>query len=155
MADTGMFGDNGPALDREAIIEAVRDADVIVLGFDFTTDRLLIDLRDDARGHTPPIVEMVEPLADVDERRIWLSARRPGLRAPGQFLFFVWPHSVAYLEALPLLTGAAERIRSEQGVDVSDLIADVLRDLRSRERTDMLAAVRGGEGFETLWSRLD
>lgn len=153
MPDVGMFGDNGPALDPEMVEEAVRDADVIVLGFDFTADRLLIDLRDDPRGHTPPIVEIVEPLADADERQIWLSARRPGLRAPEQFLFFVWPHSVAYLAASPLLTGAEARIRSEQGVDVRELLADVLAELRERERTDLLAAVRGGEGFETLWSR--
>lgn len=153
MPDVGMFGDNGPALDPEAIDEAVRDADVIVLGFDFTTDRLLVDLRDDPRGHTPPIVEMVEPLAGADERQIWLSARRPGLRPPEQFLFFVWPHSVAYLEASPLLSGASARIRGEQGVDVSAMIAEILDDLRGREHTDMLAAVRGGEGFETLWSR--
>ena len=153
MADVGMFGDNGPALDPEAIDDAVRDADVIVLGFDFTTDRLLVDLRDDPRGHTPPIVEMVEPLNDSDERQIWLSARRPGLRAPEQFLFFVWPHSVAYLDASPLLSGAARRIQDEQGVDVGEALADILADLRDRERTDMFAAVRGGEGFETLWSR--
>ena len=153
MADTGMFGDNGPALDPEAIEEAVRDADVIVLGFDFTPDRLLVDLRDDPRGHTPPIVEIVEPLAGADERQIWLSARRPGLRAPEQFLFFTWPHSVAYLGASPLLSRAAERIQDEQGVDVREQIADVLTDLHERERVDLLAAVRGGEGFETLWSR--
>ncbi|MFA7248222.1 MAG: hypothetical protein WC273_01150 [Dehalococcoidia bacterium] len=153
MAELGMFGDNGPILDPGAIDEAVREADVIVLGFDFTADRLLIDLRDDARGHTPPIVEMVEPLAGAEERQIWLSARRPGLRAPEEFLFFVWPHSVAYLQASPLLTGAAERIRNEQGVDVHEMIAEAVQDLRSRERMDMLAAVRGGEGFETLWRR--
>ncbi|MGE3858257.1 MAG: hypothetical protein AB7G21_14985 [Dehalococcoidia bacterium] len=153
MPDVGMFGDNGPALDPEAIDEAVRDADVIVLGFDFTPDRLLIDLRDDPRGHTPPIVELVEPLNDAGERQIWLSARRPGLRAPEQLLFFVWPHSVAYLAASPLLSGAVRRIDEEQGVDVHDLLADALDDLRGRERTDLLAAVRGGEGFETLWSR--
>ena len=153
MADAGMFGDNGPSLDPRAIARAVRDADVIVLAFEFTADRLLIDLRDDPRGHTPPIVEMVEPLAGVDERRIWLSARRPGLRPPEQFLFFVWPHSAGYLEASPLLPGAADRIRREQGVDVHEAIADVVQDLRGRERIDMLAAVRGGEGFETLWSR--
>ena len=153
MPDAGMFGDNGPALDPEVIAEAVREADVILLGFEFTGDRLLIDLRDDPRGHTPPILELVEPLAGVDERQIWLSERRPGLRPPEQFLFFVWPHSVGYLEASPLLRGAADRIRREQGVDVREAIADTVQDLRSRERIDVLAAVRGGEGFETLWSR--
>jgi len=148
-----MFGDNGPALDPDAIEDAVREADVIVLGFDFTAERLLIDLRDDPRGHTPPIVEIVEPLQDADERQIWLSARRPGLREPERFLFFVWPHSVAYLDASPLLRGAAARILDEQGVDVREPIADAMRELRDRERADMHAAVRGGEGFETLWSR--
>ena len=148
-----MFGDNGPALDPDAIAEAVREADVIVLGFDFTTDRLLVDLRDDPRGHTPPIVEIVEPLRDAEERQIWLSARRPGLRPPEHFLFFTWPHSMGYLDESPLLRGAADRIDEEQGVDVRDMLADVMRDLRSRERADMHAAVRGGEGFETLWSR--
>ena len=153
MAHAGMFGDNGPALDDEAIDEAVRDADVIVLGFEFTEDRLLIDLRDDPRGRTPPIVELVEPLAGVEERRIWLSGRRPGLRTPEELVFFVWPHSVAYLEISPLLAGAAERIRREQGVDVRDMLADTMTDLHDRERSDVFAAVRGGEGFETLWSR--
>ena len=153
MADVGMFGDNGPDLDPEMIEEAVRGADVIVLGFDFTPDRLLIDLRDDPRGHTPPIVEIVEPLAGVDEREIWLSARRPGLRTPEEFLFFVWPHSVTYLDASPLLSGAAARIEAEQHVNVREQIADIVTDLRGRERVDLLAAVRGGEGFETLWSR--
>lgn len=148
-----MFGDNGPDLDPEMIEDAVRGADVIVLGFDFTADRLLIDMRDDPRGHTPPIVEIVEPLADADERQIWLSARRPGLRAPEQFLFFVWPHSVGYLEASPLLQGAAERIQREQRVEVRVLLTDVMQDLRRHEHRDMQAAVRGGEGFETLWSR--
>lgn len=148
-----MFGDNGPVLDPEGIEEALRDAEVIVLGFDFTSDRLLIDLRDDPRGHTPPILELVEPLANPAERQIWLSARRPGLRAPEQFIFFTWPHSVGYLEASPLLHGAQARIRAEQGVDVSLDIADAVEVLRDRERRDLLAAVRGGEGFETLWSR--
>ncbi len=153
MADTGMFGDNGPALDPETVEAAVRESDVIVLGFEFTADRLLIDLRDDPHGHTPPIVEIVEPLADAQERQIWLSARRPGLRHPEQFLFFVWPHSVLYLAASPLLHGATERIRREQVMDVQPAIDEIVQDLREREREDLLTAVRGGVGFETLWSR--
>ena len=150
-----MFGDNGPALDQDAIDEAVSEAEGIVLGFDFTAERLLIDMRDDPRGRTPPIVELVEPLANAQERHIWLSARRPGLRAPDELLFFLWPHSVAYLESSALLEGAAARIEHEQGVNVRDFIADAVQELRGHEQHDLLAAVRGGEGFETLWSRAD
>ena len=153
MTEFGMFGDNGPSLDRESIDEAVREAEVLVIGFDFTADRLLIDMRDDPRGHTPPFIEIVEPLADADERQIWLSGRRPGVRAPEQLLFFVWPHSVDYLNASPLLSGAAARIKREQGVDVQDMIEEAVQDLHDRERRDLITAVRGGEGFETLWTR--
>ena len=149
-----MFSEDGPALDREAMDEALEEADVIVLGFDFTDDRLLIDLRDDPRGRTPPIVEIVEPLADAEERRIWLSARRPGLRPPEELLFFVWPHTVASLQASPLIDGAARRIEGEQRLNVRVILGEALDDLRGRERRDLASAVRGGEGFETLWSRL-
>ena len=148
-----MYGDDGPALDQDAIEEALREAQVIVLGFDFTAERLLIDLRDDPRQHTPPIVELVAPVADAQQRRTWLNTRRAGLRAPDELLFFVWPHSVAYLEASTLLQGAAARIEREQGVDVRGSLAAAVRDLRGYERRDLAAAVRGGEGFETLWSR--
>jgi hypothetical protein len=149
-----MFSEDGPALDQEAMDEALQDADVIVLGFDFTDDRLLIDLRDDPRGNTPPIVEIVEPLANAEERQIWLSGRRPGLRHPDELLFFVWPNSVTALERSPLIEGAAQRIEREQHVDVRGNLRDTMDDLRERERFDLIAAVRGGEGFETLWSRL-
>ena len=149
-----MFSEDGPALDQEAMDEALRDADVLVLGFDFTDDRLLIDLRDDPRGHTPPIVEIVEPLADAEERQIWLSGRRPGLRPPDELLFFVWPHSVNALQNSPLIEGAAVRIEGEQRVNVRTLLGEAMDELRSRERLDLAAAVSGGEGFETLWSRL-
>lgn len=150
-----MYGDDGPALDEGAIAEALRQAQVIVLGFDFTAERLLIDLRDDPQRHTPPIVELVAPVADAHQRRTWLNARRAGLRPPDELLFFVWPHSVGYLEASVLLAGAAERIEREQGFDVRGWMASAVRELRTYERRDVVAAVRGGEGFETLWSRVD
>ena len=65
-----MFGDNGPAVDPAGIEHALREAEVMVIGFEFTADRLLIDLRDDPRGHTPPICELVEPLGNPAERQI-------------------------------------------------------------------------------------
>ncbi len=151
--DLGMFGDDGPTIDRATIDYAVREAEVLLLGFDFTPDRLLIDMRNDREGHTPPIVELVEPLADAAERQVWLAGRRPGLPPPARFMFFTWPHSVHYLAVSPLITRTTARIRSEQGVDLRELIADALHDLRRREHRDLLSAVRGGEGFETLWSR--
>lgn len=150
-----MFGDNGPAVDLDAIDEVVGEADVMVVGFDFTADRLLLDMRVDDHRHTPPIVEIVEPVGSAQERAAWLSARRPGVVPPERFVFFVWPHTVNYLEASPLFHGVAGRIDVEHGMDVRHELAGAVYDLSRRERLNTIAAIRGQEGFETLWARQD
>ena len=58
-----VYGDNGVALDLDSAVDAVAAADILVLGFPFCAERLLIDLRQD--DHTSPIVDVVEPLASV------------------------------------------------------------------------------------------
>lgn len=150
-----MFGDNGPAVDLEAVDEAVHEADVLVVGFDFTPDRLLVDLRLDEQRHTPPLVEIVEPLGNVQERAVWLSARRPGVLPPERFVFFVWPHTINYLQSSPLFHGVAGRIEADHGVDVRHDLDDIVTDLSRREHSNTIAAIRGNEGFETIWSRSD
>jgi hypothetical protein len=147
-----MYGDNGVVIDIDSIEGAVREADVIVVGFEFWPERLLIDLRPDTRHDTPPLIEIVDPLAGVQERTIWLNARRPGIEPPEQFLFFTWPHSVAFLGASPLPGGVTRRIQGDQGIDVSEAVADVLEELARIEQQETLAALRGGEGYETVWS---
>ncbi len=147
-----MYGDNGVVIDIDSIEGAVREADVVVVGFEFWPERLLVDLRPDRRHGTPPIIEVVEPLAGVQERTIWLNARRPGITPPEQFLFFTWPHSIAFLGQSPLPSGVTRRIQRDQGIDVSEEIADVLAELAEIEREETLAALRGGEGYETVWS---
>lgn len=146
-----VYGDNGVALDLDSAVDAVAAADILVLGFPFCAERLLIDLRQD--DHTLPIVDVVEPLASAHERVEWLNNRRPGLPPPEGFLFFVWPHSTDFLNAAPVLSAAAERIRFEQGVEIGDDIDRVLSELRRREAQHTLDAILGGEGFETLWGR--
>lgn len=148
-----MFSDNGLAVDLDAAEEAVADADVMVIGFDFMADRLLLDMRVDSHRHTPPLVEIVEPLSSAQERAVWLSARRPGVLPPERFVFFVWPHTSQYLEASPVLDGVARRIETDHGLDMRGELSAAAQQLRRREREHTLGAVRGHEGFETLWSR--
>ncbi len=150
-----MFGDNGIVIDIGSMGSAVREADVIVVGFEFWPERLLIDLRPDPDRQTPPLIEIVDPLPGVQERNIWLSARRPGVTPPDQFLFFTWPHSIGFLEESPLPRGVARRVQREQGLDVRAQIGDVLAELARIEAREALAAVHGGEGYETVWSRED
>ena len=150
-----MFGDNGPVIDLDTAAEAIAEAEVLVIGFDFTQDRMLIDLRTDPGGLTPPLVELVEPLASATERTLWLQERRPDVAPPERFIFMGWPHTAQFLNDAALLKMVATRLRAEQGVDATADIDGIMRELRRRERLDTRSAVTGAEGFETLWSRKD
>ena len=96
-----MYGEDGLAVDLEEVIRVVGDAEVLIVGLAICPQRLLVDLRGD--NVTGPMVELVEPLANAQERAIWLSARRPSLGAPERTAFVGWPHSVALLEQTGML----------------------------------------------------
>lgn len=148
-----MYGDNGLVLDIDAAAEAIEDAEVLVMGFAFTEDRVLVDLRFDPRGVTMPLVEIVEPLPSATERTVWLQERRPGVLPPERFIFFTWPHTAEYLGRSPLFDLVARRLQTEQGVDVSEELDEILAELRRRDYEETRSAVAGVEGFQTLWSR--
>jgi hypothetical protein len=145
------YGDNGLAVDFEQMALAVDDGDVVVVGFEMTPKRLVIDLRPD--DHSPPLLELAEPLGGAHERNAWLSERRPGVPLPEKFVFFVWPHSVEMLGQSPLFERTRSRIQREQGIDVGDEIDDLVRDLNRHELDDLRQALTGGEGYETVWTR--
>ena len=148
-----MFGDNGPIIDMDRAAEAVSQAEVLVIGFDFTPDRMLIDLRSDPEGNTPPLVELVEPLGSATERTLWLQERRPEVAPPERFIFMGWPHTTEFLGDAALLDLVSRRLQAEQGIDPSEDLDAIVRELRHRERLDARGAVTGTEGFETVWSR--
>ena len=145
------YGDNGLAVDFDQMARAVDDGDVIVVGFEMTAKRLVIDLRAD--DHSPPLLEIAEPLSGAHERNSWLSERRPGVALPEKFVFFVWPHSIEMLSQSPLFERTHARIEREQGLDVAEEIGELIDDLARRERDDLRQALQGGEGYETVWSR--
>lgn len=145
------YGDNGLAVDFEQMAHAVDEGDVIVVGFEMTAKRLVIDLRPD--DHSPPLLEIVEPLDGAHERNAWLSERRPGVPLPEKFVFFLWPHSVELLGESPLFSRSRDRIEREQGIDVAEDVAELIAELTRREREDLRLALVGGEGYETVWSR--
>ena len=145
-----MYGEDGLAVDLDEVIRIVDEIEVLIVGLAICPQRLLIDLRGD--NVTGPMVELVDPLANAQERAIWLSARRPSLGPPERTVFFGWPHSVALLEETGMMKRVAERAIREHGVDLSEEIATTLDELRRLERDLTRDAIRGDEGFETLWS---
>ena len=148
-----MINDNGLALDIEALVMAASETDVLVIGFDFMVERVVIDFRADSRGRSLPLLELAEPMADAEDRVAWLAERRPALAAPEHFLFFVWPHSTGMLTKSLVTERILARLRDEHGVDYRPTLARIATGLRQAERAEQIAAIRGVEGFETIWSR--
>ena len=148
-----MINDNGLALDIEALVMAASETDVLVIGFEFVVERVVIDFRADRRAHSLPLLELADPMADAEERAVWLADRRPALGAPERFLFFVWPHSIGTLTNSPVAERILGRLLDEHGVDFRLPLARIATGLRRAERAEQVAAIRGAEGFETIWER--
>lgn len=150
-----MINDNGLAVDIEALVMAASESDVLVVGFDFMAERVVVDFRVDSRGRSLPLLELAEPMADAEERRAWLAVRRPALGAPERFLFFVWPHSIGTLMTSLVAERILARIQQEHGLDYGVALTRIATGLRRAERAEQVAAIRGAEGFETIWSQAD
>ena len=145
-----MYGEDGPVVDIDEIVRVVADAEVVIVGLAATPMRLLADLRgDDA---VPPIFELVQPLANPQERTVWLAERRPSLGPPDNSIFIPWPHSADLLERVGVLSLIRARAMNDHGIDLSDDIESVLSTLRGHERYLTQGAIRGGEGFQTQWA---
>src|SRR5438477_7583801 len=79
-------------VDLEALDDVLRRADVITVGFSTFVERLLVDTR--MNSTHGPMLMIVEPVANVEERYLWLSHHRPTFGAPQAFSFFVWPRTI-------------------------------------------------------------
>lgn len=146
-----MYGEDGTPLDLRQIARAIDDTEILIVGFAVCPQRLLVDLRGDDAA--PPIIELVEPMRNAQERALWLASRRPSLGVPERSMFFGWPHSIDFLSETGMLSRVADRALREHGIDLGADIDSVFAQLRAMERDLVRDAIRGSEGFETLWSR--
>lgn len=143
-----MFTENGVLIDLEEVAKVVDSCDVFTIGFRMFPQRLIIDTRE--TDDVGPLVQVVEPVASVEERFHWLGRERPMFGVPQQFSFFVWPHSLEFLEASGLAQHVHDRVRSAERPDVKRMVDDCLRDLKRLERKAIHQAL-SGEGYHSLW----
>ena len=72
---------------------------------------------------------------------------------PDQITVFQWPRPIAVMRELGVWRFIEERVESIGG-DQSRRDADAaFRDGQRLERADVIAAIKGGEGYETIWER--
>lgn len=140
-----MYSEHGQSVDIDEVREAVTRADVLIVGFHSLTERLLVDSR--TNDEAGPLVQVVEPLGGVEERMFWLGRNRPQFGMPERFTFFVWPHSVQFLNEIGVTDALHEQVSSGDGPRQLD---ESLSQLRRLERIATRAAING-EPWRTLW----
>jgi len=149
-----MYAEHGPIVDLAQIDHIVTNADVFAIGFRLFPERLLIDTRFDATDPDGPsglpMVAIVDPVATIEERFFWLGQHRPSLGMPHNFMFFVWPHSMRYLDE----SGIWQRLRDRlvgSGFDGAAETADAaFHDLVAREHAATVEAICGAS-YKTIW----
>lgn len=142
-----MQTENGIVIDREALERVLSQSDLITIGFTLFPERLLVDTR--TNDHEGQFAEMVQPVASVQERYLWLGKHRSTFGPPEGFAFLVWPHTVRYLLETDALATLKGRLAPESRENLEVAIATAAE----LERQAMLEVLRGGENWPAVWER--
>ena len=142
---------NEEGFDLEETLRAIREADVVVIGFGWLEERLLIDGRhNESEG---PYIRVVEPVRSPQDRILQLRKLRPGFGDPESFVFFPWAGRVdAFVEA-DLFERVLDRCMGDERA-LSDA-QEALQQLFSLDREDIRQAIAGGEKYHTLYERVE
>ncbi len=138
-------------IDIEAMRRVIAEADVFVVRFAMIEQRLLVDTRPDADGR--PYISMVPPVTSAEERYRFLRKERPDVPPPEQITVFQWPRPIAVMRELGVWAFIEDRVAGIGGEPSRRAADTAFRDGQRLERADILAAIRGGEGYQTLWER--
>ena len=143
-----MFTENGLLIDLEEVTKVVDGCDVFTIGFRTFAERLIVDTRETEGAR--PLVQVVEPVSSVEERFHWLGRERPEFGVPDQFSFFVWPHSLEFLESCGLGQSIRDRVKAGERPEVARMVDEAMAELRRLERQSLQQAL-SGEGHHSLW----
>lgn len=137
-------------IDLDEIRRVIDAADVLVVRLSVTDRRLLIDTRtNDLHG---PMIKVVPPAASAEERFRSLKMMRPRFRVPERILTFHWPRHARALRESGIWDHVAHRLVALGRSGTAAQCDQAYRELLDEERKVEVAAIRGGEGFQTLWA---
>jgi hypothetical protein len=134
-----------------ALQEVIDAADVFVVRFDRIDQRLLVDARQNDHGDV--FIQVVPPVTSGRERYRFLEEARPGMPPPEQITVFQWRQSVQVLKNVGLWKHLEERFFELGGVAAVRQVEAAFREALRLEQSELIDAIRGGEGWETLWER--
>lgn len=140
-----MRTENGLTIDLNAVEKLLTEGDLITIGFTLFPQRLLVDTRFNANDGQ--WVGIVEPVASVQERYLWLGKHRGSFGTPNGFAFFVWPHTVRHLVESGALAPLRARLTSQAAEELDAAVEQALE----MERRAMIDAVRGAQHWPSIW----
>lgn len=138
-------------LDLDEVTRVIDSADVLVVRFAIVDKRLLVDARtSESEG---PMIAVVPRAGSVEERFKSLKKMRPRFPLPDKIVSFMWPRHVDTFRQSGLWDRIQARMVNLGGEAMTTRCAQVFQELSVAERSEILAAIRGGEGYQSLWER--
>ena len=138
-------------VDLEEIGRIIDEAEVLVVRFQVIEPRLLIDFR--TLPGLGPLIKVVPRAGSIEERFRGLKALRPALPLPERILSFLWPRGIAAMQQAGVLARLQERLQALGGEGAQAAAEESYQALREEEAALLRAAIRGGEGFQSMWER--
>ena len=138
-------------IDIDGIRRVIDDAEVFIVRFPRIERRLLVDAR--AADGDPPQIRIVPRVSSAAERYRYLRELRPDMQLPEQITVFTWPRQAEAMRELGIWQLIEDRLVRLGGADLARACDEALNALAVAERAEVVAVIRGGEGFETLWER--
>ncbi len=138
-------------LDLDEVARVIDAAEVLVVRFAILDKRLLIDTR--SSENEGPLIAVVAKASSVEDRFKALKKLRPRLPLPDKIMSFMWPRQMETFRASGLWDKIEGRMVSLGGEKMQAVCKAVFEELERQEKAEVVAAIRGGESYQSLWER--
>ena len=136
-------------IDLDEVRRVIDAADVLVIRFSITNRRLLVDARTSA--DEGPMIKVVPPVASGEERFRSLKVLRPRFRVPDRIMTFHWPRHCHAMAGSGVCEHLARKLVALGWSDTAGQCDAAFAEIVEEERLVEIAAIRGAEGFQTMW----
>jgi hypothetical protein len=143
--------ENDFGIDLQDIFTVIDSAEVVIIRLQIVDKRVLVDAR--RSSSEGPIIALVQRAGSSEERFRGLKRMRPRFPMPDRIMSFQWPRQVGSLKNSGVWDRIVDRLVGESDEAMRARCDEVFAELVQLERQEILAAIRGGEGYETVWER--
>ncbi len=138
-------------LDLQDIFAVIDTAEIILMRLQLIEQRVLVDTR--RNSIEGPMIALVPRAGSAEERFRSLKRMRPRFPVPDRIMSFQWPRQAGSLKASGVWDHIVKRLTEDPSDETAQRCEEVYQELLRLERQETVAAIRGGEGYETVWER--